>query len=241
MITVYGYVPAWGLPDISPYVTKLINYLTFTGQAFEYKNQDLATLGTDSPTAKLPYIVDDDGTKVHDSTRIIQYLKQKYGDPLDDGMSPVDKAVALAFQRMVEEYTYWSGVIEPRWPTVERFKIYVPYIVGGAELSELPQEVQDALLAFREKIHDEHVKQGMGLRPHEDIVQCLKEDLDALSDFLGDKPYFMGDEVRSVDATIYSTFRHVADAPWDWAGRDYARGKANLVAYADRLREEFKV
>jgi isoprene-epoxide---glutathione S-transferase len=240
MITVYGYVPAWGLPDISPYVTKTINYLTMAGLPFEYKNQDLGTLGTDSPTAKLPYIIDD-GTQVNDSTRIIQYLQQKYGDKLDALLSATDKAIGLAFQRMVEEYTYWSGVIEPRWPTVEKFKIYVPYIVGGPQLEELPQEVQDALLAFREKIHDEHLKQGMGLREHEDVVQCLKEDLDALETFLGDKPFFLGDEPTSYDATIYSTFRHVADVPWDWAGRDYARSKTGLVAYADRMRARFNV
>ena len=240
MITVYGYVPAWGLPCISPFVTKVVNYMTMAGIPHEVKPQDLGTLGTDSPTAKLPYIIDD-GVQVNDSTRIIQYLKDKYGDKLDDHLSEVDKAVGLAFQRMVEEYTYWSGIIEPRWPTVEKFKIYVPYIVGGPELEELPQEVQDALLAFREKIHDQHLKQGMGLRSHEDVVACLQEDMDALSTFLGDKAFFMGDEPTSFDATIYSTYRHVADQPWDWEGRDYARSKANLAAYADRMRERFNV
>jgi isoprene-epoxide---glutathione S-transferase len=241
MITVYGYVPAWGLPDISPYVTKTINYLTFTNTPFEYRNQDLGTLGTDSPTAKLPYIIDD-GEQINDSTRIVQHVKKKYGADLDEGMSAPDAAVALAFQRMVEEYTYWSGVIEPRWPTVEKFKVYVPYITGGPGLDELPQEVQDALLAFRDKIHDQHLKQGMGLRKHDDIVKCLQEDVDALSDFLGDKPYFMGDRIRSVDATIYSTIRHVADQPWpEFEGVAYIKGKKNLMAYADRLRDEFKV
>ena len=47
--------------------------------------------------------------------------------------------------------------------------------------------------------------------------------------------------MRSIDASVYSTYRHIADSPWDWPGRDYARSKTNLVAYADRLREEFKV
>jgi isoprene-epoxide---glutathione S-transferase len=228
------------LPDISPYVTKVVNYMTMAGIPFEWKPQDLGTLGTDSPTAKLPYIIDD-GVQVNDSTRIIQYLQEKFGDKLDTHLSATDKAIGLAFQRMVEEYTYWSGVIEPRWPTVEKFKIYVPYIVGGPQLEELPQEVQDALLAFREKIHDEHLKQGMGLRAHEDIVRCLQEDLDALSTFLGDKPFFLGEEPTSFDATIYSTFRHITDVPWDWAGRDYARSKTNLVAYADRMRARFNV
>ena len=241
MITVYGYVPAWGLPCISPFVTKVVNYMTMTGIPHEVKPQDLSRLGTDSPTAKLPYIIDDDGTQVTDSTRIVQYLQDKFGDKLDSHLSASDKAVGLAFQRMVEEYTYWSGVIEPRWPTVEKFKIYVPYITGGPGLDELPQEVQDALLAFREKIHDQHLKHGMGLRTHEDIVKCLAEDFDALSDFLGDKPFFLGEEPTSYDATIYSTVRHVTDSPWDWAGRDYARSKTNLIAYADRMRSRFDV
>jgi glutathione S-transferase len=240
MITVHGYVPAWGLPDISPYVTKVVNYMTMAGIPFDLKPQDLGTLGTDSPTAKLPYIIDD-GVQVNDSTRIIQYLQDRYGDKLDSHLSATDKAVGLAFQRMVEEYTYWSGVIEPRWRTLERFEIYVPYIVGGPQLSELPQEVQDALLAFRDKIVDEFDKQGMGLRSSEDVLACLKEDLDALSTFLGDKPFLLGEDPTSFDATVYSTFRHITDSPWDWAGRDHARSRANLVAYADRMRARFNV
>jgi glutathione S-transferase len=238
MISVYGYTPAWGLPCISPFVTKVVNYMTMADIQFELKAQPLETLGTDSPTAKLPYIVDDDGTKVNDSTRILQYLQKKYGDKLDSNLTDTEKAVGLAFQRMVEEYTYWSGIIEPRWRTVERFETYIPYIVGGAEVGP---ELRTALLAFREKIADEHDKQGMGLRPGEDVLACLQEDLDALSTFLGDKPFFLGEEPTSFDATIYSTFRHITDVPWDWAGRDYARGKANLVAYADRMRARFDV
>lgn len=240
MITVYGYVPAWGLPCISPFVTKVVNYMTMAGIPFEVKPQDLGTLSTDSPTAKLPYIVDE-GRQVNDSTRILQYLKDTYGDKLDDHLSATDRAVGLAFQRMVEEYTYWSGIIEPRWPTLERFEIYVPYITGGPGLDEVPEEVRGALLAFRDKIHDQHLKHGMGLRTHEDVVACLREDLDALSAYLGDKPFFLGEEPTSYDATIYATFRHITDSPWDWAGRDYARSIDNLVAYADRMRARFTV
>ena len=50
MITIYGYVPAFGVPDISPYVTKTLNYMTFTGLEYQHKTQDLATLDEDSPT-----------------------------------------------------------------------------------------------------------------------------------------------------------------------------------------------
>lgn len=238
MITVYGYVPAWGVPDISPYVTKLVNYMTFAGLDFQHKTQDLATLDQDSPFGKLPYIVDSDGTKVGDSNRIIEYLKAKYGDPLDGDLDPVEAAQALAFNRLIEEHLYWSGVIQPRWRHESDFEIYIPYIVQGAEVTP---ELREALYAFRARIVAEFDGQGMGRRPDEEVLAFFEADLDALSTFLGDKPYFMGDRLRSIDASLYSTFRHVTDSPWDWAGRDYARGKTNLVEYADRIRDEFKV
>ena len=66
-----GYVPAWGLADISPYVTKIIAYMTFTGLEFERRTQDLARIDEDAPHGKLPYIIDSDGTKVADSNVII--------------------------------------------------------------------------------------------------------------------------------------------------------------------------
>ena len=139
---------------------------------------------------------------------------------------------------MVEEYTYWSGIIFPRWHNEEVFETYIPFIVPGVEAGP---ELRAGLLAFRVKIADEAEKQGMELRPDSDVLRCLQEDLDALSDFLGTKPFLLGEEPTSCDATIYSTIRHITDVPWDWAGRDYARSKANLVAYADRMRARFNV
>ncbi len=237
MITVYGYTPAWGLPDISPYVTKLVNYMTFAGIDHQWQPQNLATLDEDSPFGKLPYI-NDDGTKVGDSNRIIIHLKEKYGDPLDGDQPPVEAAQALAFNRLVEEHLYWSGVIQPRWRYEDQFEIYIPYIVQGADVGP---ELRAALMAFRDRIMDEFNGQGMGRRPDDEVLKFLKDDIDALSAFLGDKPYFMGDKLRSVDASVYSTVRHITDSPWDWPGRDYARSKANLVAYTDRIRDEFKI
>jgi isoprene-epoxide---glutathione S-transferase len=233
MITVYGYVPAWGLADISPYVTKLVNYLTFAGHPHEWKAQNLATLDEDSPFGKLPYIVDADGTKVGDSNRIIEYLKRTYGDPLDGDQDPVEAAQALAWNRLVEENLYWSGIIQPRWRHLDQFEIYIPYIVSGAEVTP---ELREALMAFRDRIVAE-----FGRRPDDEVLAFLKADVDALSTFLGDKPYFMGDTIRSIDASVYSTYRHIVDSPWDWAGRDYTLSKPNLAAYAERLRDEYKV
>ena len=129
-LTVYGYVPAWGLADISPYVTKLCNYMTITKVPYEYKSENLAELDNNAPYGKLPYIIDEDGTKVGDSNEIIAYLEKKTGKSLDEGLTAADKAVCLAFERMLGEHSYWCGVIEPRWRQDSGWETYSTSRVG---------------------------------------------------------------------------------------------------------------
>ena len=65
------------------------------------------------PKYKVTYI-EDGGKTLADTTFIIDYLKQNYGDSLDAGLSPAEKATALAFQRLLEENLYWA-VVHTRW------------------------------------------------------------------------------------------------------------------------------
>lgn len=238
MITVYGYLPAWGLPCISPYVTKVCNYMTFAGLEYEYKSQDLSTLDQDSPHGKLPYIIDSDGTKVGDSNQIIAYLKNKYGDPLDADLSGLDRANALAWNRLLEEHLYWSGVIEPRWRHDSGWETYIPYIVGGAEVTP---EMRVGLDAFRERILAGFNGHGMGRRTSDEVLDLFKADIDAISVRLGDNEYFLGDKIHSIDASLYSSLRHVTDQPHQWAGTGYTDTKPNLVDYMARIRKVYNI
>lgn len=238
MIEIYGFTPSWGLPDISPFVTKVVNYATMADVPFEYKIQPLDSLGSVSPTAKLPYLIDE-GVQINDSTTIVEHLKDKFGDKLDSTLSAQDKAVGLAFQRLVEENVYWSGVIYARWRNMEVFSLYLPSFVPPGQ--EPAPEFLEAMSAYREKIWGAAAGHGMGLRTGEDVLSNLKADIDALSDFLDTKDFFLGSEPTSYDATIYATVRHITDVPWHWEGRDYLLSKQNLVAYADRMRERYSI
>jgi len=102
MITLYQYLPAWTVPCISPYVTGGVLH-DDDGVNFDTKPQDLTRLDKDTPTGKLPCIVDTDGTAVNDSTHIIEYLQGKYGDAIDEGASLSERAQMLAFNRMIDE------------------------------------------------------------------------------------------------------------------------------------------
>ncbi|KAF2171332.1 hypothetical protein M409DRAFT_18447 [Zasmidium cellare ATCC 36951] len=236
VLTVYGYVPAWGLPDISPYVTKLIFFLKMTGTPYKYQAENLDELDVNAPCGKLPYIIDDDGTKVSDSSEIIAYLGERYGATLDKKLSPSDRAVSVAWDRLFCEHLYWSGVIEPRWRLDEGWETYIPYIVSGAEVKP---ELRKVLDAFRVRILQGFNGHGMGRRSHENVLQVYKVDVDAVADFLGDKAYFLGDEPRNVDAVAYAMLRHLTDQPQKWPGTGYVEGKANLVAYLERMRKRY--
>ena len=158
-IRVLGYVPAWDLPDISPYVTKTVFYLTIAKVSFEWKGEDLANLDTNAPFGKLPYIIDSDkeNEKVADSNAIIEYVEKKTGKSLDEGLSVSDKAVCLAFDRLIGEHLYFSGILEPRWRSDSGWETYIPYIVQGAEVGP---ELRAFLDSFRERILNGFVGQG---------------------------------------------------------------------------------
>jgi glutathione S-transferase len=121
MIRLYQFAPAFGLPNASPFCMKVETYLRMTGLPYECPR---GASHMKAPKGKLPYI-EDDGKIVADSSFIIEYLKETYGDALDGWLSPAQRASALAFQRLLEEDLYWAAVYsrwvdEPGWAVVRK-------------------------------------------------------------------------------------------------------------------------
>jgi glutathione S-transferase len=236
MIRLFRYVPGWSVPCISPYVSKVATYLRMTGHDFELVAQDLSRLREDAPRGKLPYIVAADGTIVPDSTEIIVYLKERYGDPLDQNAAKEEGAQMVAWNRMVDEHTYWCGVIQPRWRMDEGWETYVPIL---AQTNQVPEAVRTFLDELRVHIKNEFVMQGMGLKNDKEVLRAFEMDSDALSDFLGEKDFFMGAQPRSIDASVFSILIHTIEAPFEWPGKAHIASKVNLVDYMARMRGRF--
>jgi len=233
MITIYQYIPGWNVPCISPFVTKTIYYMRMAGIPHEVKRQDLSRLQQDAPYGKLPFI-EDNGVKIADSTAIVQYLK-KYAD-LDSDATKAEKAQMLAWNRMFDEHTYWCAVIQPRWSEEPNWQIYMPIIVGA---SPVPPEARPTLEEFRKLILSEFLGHGMGRLPANVVYQRARADIDAISDFLDSKPYFMGEKLRSIDANLLSVLNHIIYTPFKFDTKDYALGKKNLVDYSKRMNARF--
>ena len=118
------------------------------------------------------------------------------------------------------------------------WEIYVPMIV---QTDQVPPETRAELDALRDHMLDEYVNQGMGLKSEDDVYETFKVDADAISDFLGAKPFFMGDKPRSIDANVFAILTHTIEAPFEWPGKDYIASKANLTGYLDRMRGRYNL
>jgi glutathione S-transferase len=230
MIKLHQFAPAFGLPNASPFCMKLETYLRMAGLSYELVNSGNVMA---APKGKLPYI-DDDGTIVADTSFIIDHLKSRYGDPLDDTLTPLQRALGTAFQRLIEENLYWA-VVHTRWAD-EAGWVKTREAFFGALPAPLrwfvPALARRALLA-------ELRGQGMGRHSVAEIHAIGCRDVTAIADFLADKPFMLGPRPTSLDATAYAFLANLLWAPVDSPIRRLALQRTELQAYCERMKARY--
>ena len=230
MIKLHQFAPAFGLPNASPFCMKMETYLRMAGLPFELVNSGNVLK---APKRKLPYI-DDGGTLVADTTFIVDYLKSRYGDPLDAALSASDRAVATAFQRLIEENLYWA-IVHTRWAEDAGW-VQTREAFFGAMPAPLrwfvPTLARRGLLA-------EMRGQGMGRHSAAEIGTIGCRDVTAIADFLADKPFMLGAQPTSIDATAHAFLANVLWAPVDSPIQRHARARPTLQAYCQRMKARY--
>jgi len=230
MIKLHQFAPAFGLPNASPFCMKLETYLRMASLPFELVNSGDVLK---APKRKLPYI-DDDGTLVADTSFIIEHLKARYGDALDAALSPQQRAVATAFQRLFEENLYWA-VVQTRWAEDAGWQKTRQAFFGTLPAPLrwfLPTLARRGLLA-------EMRGQGMGRHSAAEIQAIGCRDVTAVADFLADKPYMLGEQPSSLDATAHAFLANLLWAPVDSPLQRHARTRPTLEAYCQRMKARY--
>ena len=225
MITLYGFGPAFGLPDPSPFVMKAELLLKMSGLAYRIDTSGF----NKAPKGKLPYI-DDDGAKVPDSTFIRWHLEKRRGIDFDRGLSPEQRAVAWAFEKMTEDHLYWVGM-DARWNDDANFAKGPKKFFDRA-----PALIRPIIIpVIRRKVRKAMAAQGMGRHSRTEIAELGTRSVDAMADYLGQKPYFMSSEPTGVDATIFA-FAVAALCPvFESPMRTAAEKHDNLKRYVGRM------
>jgi len=218
-----------GEEQYSPYCIKVESYLKIAKIPYELR----PGRNNDSPTYKLPYI-EFNNQLFYDSSFIIDMLKKKFGDPLDNHLSVNEKATALAWKRLLENSLYWN-LLWARW--IDDFGWN-----GAKQLltAMLPVPLKYFLPnVIRKATHKVLIGMGTGRLTRDEIIQLAKEDLNALSIFLGNKKYFMGEKISSVDCIVYGFITVLVDTSMSIIITEYSKTIKNLVDYQRRIKTEF--
>ncbi len=230
VIRLHQFAPAFGLPNASPFCMKVETYLRMAGLPFEAVNDGNIMK---APKGKLPY-VDDDGTLVADSSFIIEHLKQRYGDPLDASLSPLQRAQATALQRLLEENLYWA-VVYTRWVQPAGWALTGPAFFGG-----LPPPLRWLVPPLARRGMRASLRgHGMGRHNAQEVMAIGCRDITAVADWLGPQPYMLGDAPTSVDATAYALLANVLWAPVQSPLQDHAASRPTLAAYCQRMKARY--
>ena len=229
MITVHQFPPAWGLPNASV-LHEGRNLSRMAGLPYQVaRGADIRK----APKGKLP-VIEDNGKVVPDSGFIVDYLKAAHGDPLDGRLTPAERAVALAVRRLMEEHLYWC-VLYSRWGVEEHWAI-----TKAAFFSGLPAPLCWFLPNLVRKTQLKALyRQGIGRHARDEIYALGKADITALADFLADKPFFMGEQPTSLDATAYAFLANILGQPIADPLQAHVRTFANFGRYCERMKARY--
>ncbi|MBS0362156.1 MAG: glutathione S-transferase family protein [Proteobacteria bacterium] len=225
MIVLAAFGPLWGTPDPSPFVIKTEVQLKMAGLAYRTERRR----PPEGPKGKVPFI-EDDGQLIGDSVLIRDHIETKYGLDLDAGLSPRERALGWAAERVCEDHIYWA-IVYARWAIPANFDKGPAVFFQGA-----PDEVREAARAgMGQVLHG----QGTGRHSLAEIGDLAGRSFAALSTLIGDGPYLAGETLGAADASIFGCLAAAGTPFFDTPVRDALMRHPNLVAYRDRMMQRF--
>ena len=230
MIILHQFARSWGLPNLSHFCVKIETYMRMA----EIPYRIVESLPLKAPKGKLPFI-EDDGHKIADSNLILEHLKQRHGNTPDARLSASEKAIVTAMTRLIEDHLYWISMYT-RWQyTEENWQQNKKAI-----FSVLPPVIRDiAAFLYRIRIRRQILGHGISRLEETDIFRLGRLDIDALADYLADRPYFFGDRPSSLDAIAYGFLCNIINCPIESPLKEYAHQKTNLVEYCRRIQQAY--
>ncbi len=225
-LKVYHLPGAWGLPTVSPFCLKLDAWLRMTGIAHESHTAATPFAG---PKGKAPWI-EEGGTKLGDSSFIIAHLMERHGIDPDAHLTPAQRGMAVAIQRLIDENLYWT-MVHDRWVNEANWRIFRDVVLGG-----LPVPARRLLgPVARRGVKKQLQGHGIGIHSAAEIAAIGRRDVNALSSILGDQDWFFGDTPSSTDAVVYAQLVNIWRAPFESEVRRAIGQTPNLVAFIDRF------
>lgn len=233
-VILYGFGAGLGLPDISPFCSKVETYLRMADIPFEKK----AGAPIKAPKKKLPYI-EHSGHKIGDSSHIIAYLAEAYPNELHFDLTPAQRATATFAQTAIEEGLYF-GLLYSRWQDDATWALYKDSIGGILRKAGAPGLLIPLIVKRIRKGTIASLRaQGTGRHTPEEVTASSNAVIDAIAASLGDQAFFFGDAPHALDATVFSFIDGIITPPLSSPTQTHTQSHDNLVQYVHRIRKQY--
>jgi len=222
--------------NLSPYALKVETFLRASKIPYkvEYDNKF-------SAKGQIPW-VEVNGEVVCDSNVIIPRLKEIYKVDIDASSSSEQRAMTHATVRMLEEHTTQIGFYY-------RYGLHMKELVEVLEIPNRLFKADESCAgsciaflwgSFQPKFTKNNTKRrGLGRHTDEELWKFSNDDLKALSDYLGKKPYFQGGKISSADCAIFGHMSQLLYIPLDFPQKKYLNEHCpNVVELVNRIKTE---
>lgn len=225
MLTLLTFPAAFGQFSASPFCVKAALMLQSSGQ--NWQRSDMLD-PRKMPHQKLP-VLRAPKRLIPDSDLIRDWLEEQ-GAEFDTGLTDVQKAQSRALVRMAEEHLYFH-IVQDRWANDQTWPILrdsffttIPALIRGPVSKSIRKSVIKGL-SF----------QGVSRYSTAERQNRLERDLEAISAYLWQSPFLMGDAPTAADMSVSPMLAAMRATPADTPLTQRIKQDKLLNSYIDRM------
>merc|ERR1712086_1130889 len=222
--------------NISPFAIKVESFLRL--HKIETSVVHTTKFGS---KGQIPYVILN-GREIPDSNVIIPALKEHFKIDIDQKLTTQQRAVGHAVMRMLEEHTSQIGFFYRYGLHMPQFykALSIPQTLFDSHNSLKGRIVSAMWLYFQPKGTQKALKaRKLARHSHEELWTFCNEDLQAISDLLGEQDYLFGEEPSTVDCVLFGHLAQFVYIPIDFPQKEYMETKCcNLIQFVERFKNE---
>jgi len=225
------------VPSVSPFCLKVESWLRVATVKYEVVEHNMKLR---SRKGQLPF-VEVNGEEIADSAAIIKELSLRNDADLDAGLTSQQRGIASCATAMLENHFFW---VVKAWRSknpdqmLSAYKMDLQQITGKT----WPKPILNFLYKRQAKKDIKAVlAQGLGVHSAEEIDILGQEDLQALTELLGNQEYFFGDSPTTLDIVTFANLAQVLymDAETKCPLKDWLTENCpKLVEFCQRFKDK---
>eukprot|EP01083_Nonionella_stella_P012380 35141_1 len=216
----------------SPFITRMEAYLKYNKIDYAFDDSLSVIL---KPMHKIPWITFQ-GQHTADTQVVIQHvLDPAFNIDNDSHLDSAQRAVSVAFRLALDKQMYWYEMYR-RYLDPDHLHHYFQSVFYQHPAADAYKGT------FGSLISNQLQQQGTGRYDGDTVYLMMKELIDGIVAYIGDKPFFFGDTITSIDLVCYGHLTSAYALPFPYPFCKEHNGELPhrdfIIDYVDRVGQQ---